>query len=288
MAYSNWICLHTRSDNRAFNLVDCHRGVQMNRNIVRQWFRRAIAIQSRLEGLRRAEDGDEFRVGDVFVGLPTLLITPEVGEVLGRAVFSWVPEKMDHSDLGEWDLGFAYFTSPLVVNYSEGPPIQIQAVAWSMGKESGVVAFIGFPRSGDPISMEYGFSLALTALDFELPPPDDEGSPYAICAVLWRFLQQRVAMTAQPARGHVDSKTSARKPIDTLRIVTLRRPKYKRTGATDGNGREYSHRWWVHGHWANLWHPSIQMNRQHWIEDYIKGPEDKPLVLKDSVYLVKR
>jgi hypothetical protein len=42
------------------------------------------------------------------------------------------------------------------------------------------------------------------------------------------------------------------------------------------------------GHWRNQWLPSVATHRQQWIPEHIKGPGDKPLVLKSGVIDFKR
>jgi len=32
--------------------------------------------------------------------------------------------------------------------------------------------------------------------------------------------------------------------------------------------------------WRNQWYPSLSQHRQKWISPYVKGPEDKPLVVR--------
>jgi len=61
-------------------------------------------------------------------------------------------------------------------------------------------------------------------------------------------------------------------------LVTLRklRPNGERVNS---KGIEYSHQWLVTGHWRSL--PS---NKYTWVRPHIKGPEDKPLLLKKKVY----
>lgn len=77
-----------------------------------------------------------------------------------------------------------------------------------------------------------------------------------------------------------------------IRVVTLRRSTTRASavpeGLTEEEGREWSHRWMVSGHWRNQWYKREQVHRPIWIEPYVKGPEDKPLVIKDTLYDVKR
>jgi hypothetical protein len=80
------------------------------------------------------------------------------------------------------------------------------------------------------------------------------------------------------------------KEIPDVRIVTLRR--YRDDGDHEVDpemrGREYSHRFIVNAFWRRQWYPSEQRHKPKWIAPYVKGPKDKPLVIKDTAYLWRR
>ncbi|WP_255312534.1 hypothetical protein [Rhodococcus tukisamuensis] len=42
----------------------------------------------------------------------------------------------------------------------------------------------------------------------------------------------------------------------------------------------------VRGHWRHQWYPSVQRHVPIWITDYIAGPENAPIVVRDKVTLV--
>lgn len=80
-------------------------------------------------------------------------------------------------------------------------------------------------------------------------------------------------------------------------VITLRRTK----GAQREEGEsqvEWQHRWMVRGHWA--WrhcgedHPFAEpdgsggLHARVWINPYVKGPDDKPMVITDKVYALRR
>ena len=73
-----------------------------------------------------------------------------------------------------------------------------------------------------------------------------------------------------------------------FQIVDLRRLSKATDPDAVGEVRDWSHRWMVRGFWRNQYYPSEDVHRQIYINDYIKGPQDKPLVLKDSVYRLVR
>jgi hypothetical protein len=62
------------------------------------------------------------------------------------------------------------------------------------------------------------------------------------------------------------------------------------TGTAPGGERptDWSHRWIVGGHWRQQPHgPGGTLRRPTWIAPHLKGPDDKPLVLKDRVGVVR-
>jgi hypothetical protein len=105
---------------------------------------------------------------------------------------------------------------------------------------------------------------------------------------LWALCQQRIG---EPSPAVIDRSTRRRVARVELpaevQIVHLRRQTPAPTQNT-GSGVDWKKRWIVHGFWRNQWYPSVEKHRQIWIDDYVKGPDDKPLVIKDPVYRVDR
>lgn len=107
----------------------------------------------------------------------------------------------------------------------------------------------------------------------------------------WTIAQQRIAHATS---GHL-SRSTVRQlehldvPANPVKIVTLRR-QINVTPDDDHLSEpvDWSHRWLVSGHWRNQWLPSVGAHRLQWIDEYVKGPEDKPLVVKDTVFRVAR
>lgn len=69
------------------------------------------------------------------------------------------------------------------------------------------------------------------------------------------------------------------------RLLTLHTPE-RATEATGANSVAWTKRWAVRGHWRNQpYGPRENPEyRQRWIDPYIKGPEDKPLDIRPSVF----
>lgn len=111
-------------------------------------------------------------------------------------------------------------------------------------------------------------------------------------AAFWTIIQQHIiasaplprALARRTARGKVT-------PVNEIKVVTLR--KVIRRTHDDGeehaeNHVDWSHRWIVDGFWRNQWYPSIKTHRLIWISPYVKGPEDRPLIIKDKIYKFSR
>lgn len=107
------------------------------------------------------------------------------------------------------------------------------------------------------------------------------------------LVKQKIAVIhpQSPGRGALRRLSrSALMPEDGMvQVVTLRKERpASQEEITDGTPMEWSHRWIVSGHWRNQYYPSKGRHEPVWIEAYEKGPEDKPLVIKDKVFVWKR
>lgn len=106
---------------------------------------------------------------------------------------------------------------------------------------------------------------------------------------MWTLMQQPLAATteAKPYRALRRRLEKEGHPPAPVVVVKLRR-RLTQTSNGEGNPVDWSHRWVVRGHWRNQWHPRLQQHRATWISEHVKGPEDKPLVVKDKAILWKQ
>lgn len=104
---------------------------------------------------------------------------------------------------------------------------------------------------------------------------------------LWRFLQaffrlaqQRIAAPSERRAPRASRRRAQRigKEAENVLVITLRREKRTRDFGEERDV-EWTRRWMVGAHWRNQWYPTLGIHRQIWIAPYVKGPEDKPLVL---------
>lgn len=122
-----------------------------------------------------------------------------------------------------------------------------------------------------------------------LPPRDPDRLEQATFDILsflqclWRLLGQRVAVGIQqrPPRAQRRRAEKVRYPDKYVTVITLRRPRRPANEDGDHQPVDWSHRWFVEGHWR--WQPYKDGTvKQIWISPYIKGPEDKPLVIRGA------
>lgn len=76
------------------------------------------------------------------------------------------------------------------------------------------------------------------------------------------------------AREHPDG------PERLITLITLRRKSVKKDDE-EPQKVEWSRRWVVRGHWRKQWYPSVKRHDWVYIHEFIKGPEDKPLVITE-------
>lgn len=106
----------------------------------------------------------------------------------------------------------------------------------------------------------------------------------ALVCALWQICHDRITgaeYVPHTSREHKKAEKRFEREPGVL-WLTLRHAK----GAKDvagghqnggGDGREYSCRWLVRGHWRKL-----ASGKLTWVKPYVKGPEDKPLRIRET------
>lgn len=108
-----------------------------------------------------------------------------------------------------------------------------------------------------------------------------------LLCTLWLLLRQRVAVKTvvqgeRQARRRFERENHREPP--TVTVIELRRPLSGDSTDPQHTAVDWSHRWIVDGHWRNQYHPSTDSHVPTWIAPYVKGPDDKPLVVKERVH----
>lgn len=105
---------------------------------------------------------------------------------------------------------------------------------------------------------------------------------WRLVQVTWRLMQQKLAHRSFGRPDRPVRREAARlgfPPETEVVIVRLRHEQGDRQEPS-GESANYSHRFIVGGHWRNQWYPSDGVHRQLYISPYVKGPEDKPLIVR--------
>lgn len=109
---------------------------------------------------------------------------------------------------------------------------------------------------------------------------------------LWTFMAQEIVVSERQRPGRPAEKRAQRAgknmPDDgCITVIHLRRKKQQHKDEDDEHGEvEWSHRWWVRGHWRQI--VAKEGPRLVWVRPHIKGPEEKPLIIKDRIISVDR
>lgn len=126
---------------------------------------------------------------------------------------------------------------------------------------------------------------------------DDTAQPFTnssryVLALCMLMNQTIVSTSAERPHARARARAKQRKvPISDVTVITLRRTTTKSHDGNDDelNHVDWHHRWVVRGHWR--WQPvgpGRKQVKRVWVAGYVKGPEDKPLVVKHKIYDLKR
>lgn len=112
-------------------------------------------------------------------------------------------------------------------------------------------------------------------------------------ATFFAFVNQKVpAITntrehsSRPARRRLERSRLVIEP--SVQVIELRRRESHSSDEKGMSAVQWSHRWIVDGHWRRQYYPSTDSHEMLWISEYVKGPEDLPLVVRDKLYKVAR
>jgi hypothetical protein len=111
-----------------------------------------------------------------------------------------------------------------------------------------------------------------------------------VLAAFWALCSQKITIEEEWHPDRPMRRQAVRErwhSIPSVRIIRLRE-RSPRTDGGVGRERDWSHRWIVGSHWRNQWYPSTGQHRPKLIESYVKGPEDKPLVVRETVRALVR
>ncbi len=242
----------------------------------------------------------------------TFAVSADIGEQMAKASTSipWFSFALEDLPTPE---GFVVFEENVVISDGMDKPIAVKAFAWapcawkspSRSAASNGVLFMLYTDPLDPRD-----SLHEMTVDPEkwkrrigdLPifmwggavsfGEHEEVVPNCLARLFMtflRFIQEPWIEAVEESPGRQLARQSQRRGgSSTVKVVRLRKREVDRPKSDHHAPVEWSHQWVVEGHWRNQWYPSQGRHAPRWVRRHIKGPEDKPLVVKPKVFQVDR
>lgn len=248
----------------------------------------------------------------------TMYITTEMEHLLMQAAHD-LPEGTKFEEVTLLSpFGFCYLEETIYGVDKAGQTISVKAFAWEDGlfnlidrdsgegkTEHGVILYF-FSDSFDEndsvsagvlkesrVNGEYVPPLMLshfyiTTYDRAMPEPERQGSHIVtemckLFAATMLIAHQPIGEPMQMRPNRATRKRAISWDRDNERYITLITLRRKRVARDDDEPQkvEWSHRWVVRGHWRNQYHPKTDTHEWKYIHEYVKGPEDKPLLVSE-------
>lgn len=234
---------------------------------------------------------------------PLWWVSPDMVDLLEAAAPQWKDQPLTAYDPPSHE-GLVFFGKPIIDDDTNRPGevVPTEAILWSeewMGGKVPVLMILTLYRvMGTPghlrNNVDVGGWVVSGANDWDVGTlcADGKSGPQIAdrkrIAALWTLTQQEgVADVShlRPDRQTRRRSDRARLPPDAsdTRIVNLRRPARASSNNAAPGSVNYSHRWIVSGHWHPQWFPKHGEHRLQWRAPYVKGPADKPLVVRETV-----
>ena len=214
--------------------------------------------------------------------------SPDMTHLVDQAAED-IPEDMIvfGSDLPDMH-GLAYLAAPL--NLAD---VRVDAISWAqVGSRCALIAYSARHGHDDEIGMQIartstaGHLPLLIPVDFQMiqfGDPLPERMTARFMAAWWHLIQQPLTALPRERASKGDTRRDKRLRMgDRVTEVRLRSPKAKY--APDHDPRwQYSHRFLVKGHWRNQPYKDGEV-RKIYIAPFVKGPADKPLIIRTHTY----
>lgn len=238
-------------------------------------------------------------------------VPPDTCRLVEHAAESMPSWHLDAADLPA-ESGFAVFADPFEYPTAEPDldvPYWVNAISWSLVEHDDelFVQFNDFeinaPDSGPWQTVSSGrhsWFVGDTVEDFGRlgVMPGNSIDAYRLqsattrrrMACLWALAASPRLLTASdhPADRPTRRQDARAGVASHVVIFDLRRTERREGDRSSESNVEWSHRWVVTGHWRQQpFGPGARQRRPTWIAPHIKGPEDRPLVLKDRVAVVR-
>lgn len=204
--------------------------------------------------------------------------------------------------------GFAYFGRPLTFHDDKGKRTTVRGVLWyqvspdeaGLGDDKYRIAVNWFTHRDDEVKdPAQRDKLAPWVLDTVTMWPygwgwEDIGEDARTLLTFWLIISQPIGYPQgiRPDRRLRRQADRAMPDYGDINVCYLRKRVSRDPDAweypEESEDSHYSHRFPVRGFWRNQWYPSEGRHKPKWIAPYIKGPADKPLIIKDTINFVNR
>jgi hypothetical protein len=243
----------------------------------------------------------------------TIYLTKDMQHLILQAAHDLPAEATFDSHNLITPVGFCMFEETLYGEDAHGATLAINAIAWQINPISwkgdepreALVIYFFTPLSdmSDDINRvvvpkmraagHHVPPLALThlyptAFGDTVPQSDHPGSELVTGLLKMFIAMQLIAQQkiGEPVRLLPDRPTRRRMaregmPERLITLITLRRKSAKKDEDEDKEPIPWSRRWVVRGHWRRQWYPSLKRHDWKYIYEYVKGPENKPLVITE-------
>jgi hypothetical protein len=247
-------------------------------------------------------------------------ISPEMSTLVRRAAESLPPTTLTEDLIPQDRPVLAFFAEPLIGSDAAvaGNEMKVRTLMWYSGRvvsdpnPNHMYATVSM-HADAPDYLEGAWPYVpvgrtdwLYGTDTEAPtippaPGDDNAVRLASMAEDRRWLAALALLAAEPlAQASIVRQTNKSKvrklrrsglPSD-VRLVGLRTAPTESSGAGGHRKVEWSHRWIVGQDTGGFWKqvpygPGKSLRRPKWIMPFEKGPKDKPLIIKDTVHVLR-
>lgn len=256
----------------------------------------------------------------------TYAMTTEVQSLLRHASRTMPDQSLEASDF-PCETGLVYFEDPWPIKDVRNRWIPFKGLAWmpmtnATTRAPGIVVLwlsdgtLDPDCNTEPMASWYREVHAprlslfhFDALEFGVRPSDrydptpnegidpahharalaDQRHIYRFLPAFLTFIRQELVVVAHGRLNRAARRRAEadKRPIPEVRIVRLRK-RHMQDYEPTHTKVEWSHRWIVSGFWRNQWYPTLGLHRRIWVADFVKGPPDKPLVEKVTLWSAER
>lgn len=244
-------------------------------------------------------------------------VSPDMCQVVQAARDGFQPEPLEMADFIV-PTGFLYFSDPIYMLDRHRRTVSVGGISWCpfIVEEHGNVTDVHgmtltlytsalapedeFRDAHRRLMKDYG-APALTPMHMTIVrfgeqidrgDLEDDLGQYTGADQWWKTLQTALRLMQQRISTRTDTplpRSTRRRykrsgvEVKEMLVIRLRRPVTKRHDESL-HPVEWTHRWIVDGFWRSQYYPSLGRHRQIYIAPYVKGPEDKELIIKKRFF----